>query len=267
VSICYDEIYLSPHLDDAALSCGGRIAKLARNGQKVLVVTVTAGDPLAGPLSRLARVAHRYWSLPEGAVGIRRAEDAEACTALGIQWLHWPLPDCIYLRDRSTGRNLYGTNAEIYGPIHPADAGRAAALQQLMGRLPPAVHVLAPLAIGNHVDHQLTRLAAERTWRKSLSYYEDYPYSASSTAAPFFAEFDEHWSTEVYWLSEAHLEAKVSAIAKYVSQVPALFGNTGAMKSLMIARADALGGERYWRRGPFPNRFDTTLKRCAGSPA
>ncbi|MEZ4728018.1 MAG: PIG-L family deacetylase [Caldilineaceae bacterium] len=41
----YDAIYLSPHLDDVALSCGGQIFGATRTGQRVLIVTITAGDP------------------------------------------------------------------------------------------------------------------------------------------------------------------------------------------------------------------------------
>ena len=41
-----DHLYLSPHFDDAALSCGGQIATWTAAGQSVLVVTITGGDPL-----------------------------------------------------------------------------------------------------------------------------------------------------------------------------------------------------------------------------
>ncbi len=40
----YEHIYLSPHLDDVALSCGGRIVKQRSKGENVLVVTVFTGD-------------------------------------------------------------------------------------------------------------------------------------------------------------------------------------------------------------------------------
>ena len=42
-----DHLYLSPHFDDAALSCGGQIATFTAAGQSVLVVTITGGDPPA----------------------------------------------------------------------------------------------------------------------------------------------------------------------------------------------------------------------------
>src|SRR5690349_7243387 len=36
----YDEIHISPHMDDSAYSCAGRILQRRREGARVLVVTV-----------------------------------------------------------------------------------------------------------------------------------------------------------------------------------------------------------------------------------
>ncbi|KAB2956573.1 MAG: PIG-L family deacetylase, partial [Thermoanaerobaculia bacterium] len=49
-----DLLVLSPHLDDAVLSCGGRIADEVARGRDVLVVTVFTADEPAEPPSRLA---------------------------------------------------------------------------------------------------------------------------------------------------------------------------------------------------------------------
>src|SRR6185295_15615325 len=60
----YDHIYLSPHLDDAALSCGGAIARHANAGARVLVVTIcTAAPPSDGPFSDFANEVHQGWGL------------------------------------------------------------------------------------------------------------------------------------------------------------------------------------------------------------
>ena len=40
-----DHLYLSPHFDDAALSCGGQIATWTAAGQSVLVDRTTGEDP------------------------------------------------------------------------------------------------------------------------------------------------------------------------------------------------------------------------------
>jgi len=250
----YDEIYLSPHLDDAVLSCGGRITQGTRAGRKVLVVTVTAGDPPAVDFSNLALVAHRHWALSDGAVGVRRTEDVAACAVLGARWLHGPILDCIYERNQITGRPLYKTNEEIHAPVHPFESDRIDRLQEFMATLPLADQVVVPLGIGNHIDHRLTRLVAERRWCGSLLYYEDYPYSASPSARVFYETMGKGWSVEVCSLLEEDLKVKLAAIAKYRSQITAIFGRAIAIFDSKTARSVALDIERYWRCVPSVKR-------------
>ena len=75
-------IFLSPHLDDAVLSCGGMIYQLAQAGQAVQVITIFAGDPPPGLLSPFAQSLHDRWQA--GSVA-RRSEDIEALTLLGAE--------------------------------------------------------------------------------------------------------------------------------------------------------------------------------------
>ncbi|MBA4379671.1 MAG: PIG-L family deacetylase, partial [Anaerolinea sp.] len=54
-------IYISPHLDDAVLSCGGLIWEQSHAGTQVEIWTVCTGDPPEGPLSPFAEVLHAEW--------------------------------------------------------------------------------------------------------------------------------------------------------------------------------------------------------------
>jgi LmbE family N-acetylglucosaminyl deacetylase len=79
---------VSPHLDDAVLSVGAAIARWARSGSDVVVVTVLANDPnLAGEASQWDRGAG--FATRREAATKRRAEDARACAILGAhaEWL------------------------------------------------------------------------------------------------------------------------------------------------------------------------------------
>jgi LmbE family N-acetylglucosaminyl deacetylase len=51
---------ISPHLDDAALSYGGRLAEAGAAGDEVIVYTVFAGSPREAP-SEVAAYFHRSW--------------------------------------------------------------------------------------------------------------------------------------------------------------------------------------------------------------
>ena len=76
--------FISPHLDDIALSCGGFVRRLVGSGELVTIVSVcTADTPTGQPLSAAAKHVHAEWQLGEQPYPHRRAEDAKACVALG----------------------------------------------------------------------------------------------------------------------------------------------------------------------------------------
>ena len=174
----YDKIYLSPHFDDAALSCGGQIYQHTSQGAAVLIVTIMAGDPPIVHVSGYAQSLHDRWQMASDAVEGRRAEDLAACRILGADALHWTTPDCIYRFHPHTGESLYVSDEEIFGSIDPAELDLVEALAQQIQRLPAHGRLVIPLTVGHHVDHQLTRMAAERSASyDTLVYYEDYPYA------------------------------------------------------------------------------------------
>ena len=180
----YKSIYLSPHLDDAALSCGGRIALETAVSHPVLIVTPMAGEPAPDlPLAAFAQELHQRWALPQDAVRARRAEDAAACHILGADYLHWDIPDCVYRTDPATGKACYPTWESVITTRHPADDAVVDQLSVQLRQLPPADEIVVPLTAGNHVDHRLVRQAAERVFAPTqLVYYEDYPYAAEPGA-------------------------------------------------------------------------------------
>ena len=89
----YDALYLSPHLDDAALSCGGQIVQATRCGARVLIVTVMAGDPPVDAENDYIASLHARWELDRDAAAQRRAEDLAACALLGADALPLDVPD------------------------------------------------------------------------------------------------------------------------------------------------------------------------------
>ena len=118
----YAAIYLAPHLDDAALSCGGQIARRTRAGERILIVTVMAGDPPTDVENDYIRSLHARWDLERDAAAQRRAEDSAACRILGADHLHWPIADCIYRLDPATGRPLLEPERPTEAELAPARA-------------------------------------------------------------------------------------------------------------------------------------------------
>lgn len=247
----YDLIYLSPHLDDAALSCGGQIAAATRAGQRVLIVGVTAGDPPAA-VSDYAHGLHTRWELVVDAVAARRAEDLAACARLGADAVHWDLPDCIYRADPATGKPYYTSDADLFGPVADAEWGLVDDLAARLRDLPAHGRLVAPLGVGNHVDHQLTRLAAARAFGAAgLRYYEDYPYADEPGAIAAALALSPAWSwrAEVIALDAAALAAKCDAVAAYQSQLSTFFRDRAHLDAQVRGYAQTVGGERLWRCG------------------
>ena len=244
----YNSIYLSPHLDDVVLSCGGRISQQTEAKQSVLIVTVTAGDPPGRPLPPFAQSHHDAWQLSQDVVQDRRAEDVAACTVLGAHWLHWDFGDAIYRRAPETGEALYNNDDQLFGAINSAETPLIKQLITLLQSLPPADEIVCPLAVGDHVDHQLTRVSAEAAFGSGMTYYEDYPYVqrhglGGKTDAGM-------WADTTTTLSTVHLDQKVRAFAAYESQIGHLFDSMQDMQDKLRTFSAETGGERYWYMRP-----------------
>jgi LmbE family N-acetylglucosaminyl deacetylase len=240
----YQALYLSPHLDDAALSCGGHIHARAMAGEAILIVTLMAGDPPATTgASGYVAALHERWQLAANAAEQRRAEDVVACRILGADYLHLSFPDCIYRGNPP----FYQSDADIFGNIHPHEAGvMVTALAEAMTQLPTAAQIIAPLTVGNHVDHQLTRLAAERAFGNALSYYEEFPYVQKTGAVDAIIGNGADWQSIITPLTEANWAAKVESIAAFRSQLSTFFVDKDDIRRQIGENGRLIGGERLW---------------------
>lgn len=253
----YAHVYLSPHLDDAVLSCGGAIHQQVMAGRRPLVVTLFAGRPPAnGDLSAFAQSLHARWGDPADVIATRWAEDQAALAALGADYLRLNYPDCIYRGREHAGEWYYASEEAIFGPVHPAEQGLPVELAVTLTEfIPPGddVTLYAPLTIGNHVDHQVAFATAlilkAQGWQ--VQFYEDYPYAGTdgAVAAALAARGASHWQSTIVPLGKEDLEAKIQAIACYESQIRVLFGNVEAMHEQMRNYATQVGGERLWKSG------------------
>lgn len=242
-----DALYLSPHLDDAVLSCGGRIARTITEGGEVAIATFFTADEPAEPPSALAADLRRWWNLPAGEVmARRRAEDREAARRLGAEPIHLELAEAPYRL--GGGAPLYPTLASLYGAVATGDEATVELAAERIRELPAAMLVAVPLGVGGHVDHQVVRRAAERTGR-ALAYYEEFPYSEWKWFAIRRAlGRRSEWSEEVLQLDAEQIESRVRAILAYASQVPAMFRTEARLRKQLRRQLRRAGGERLWRK-------------------
>lgn len=237
-------VFLSPHLDDAVLSCGGLIWELVRQGSPVEIWTVFAGDARL-PLSDYAQTLHRRWDVHDDGVQVRRAEDRAASDRLGATARHFSLPDVIYRRF-ADGRPVVQADEDLFQPLPAPEEHLVAAIQdQLAVYLPKDVTLVVPLTLGGHIDHRLVRLAAERVPVERW-YYADYPYVAiHQLSEDRFAGAD--WQTREVDISESGLQAWQEAAACYRSQISTFWDDTGTMAAELRQYWSSGGGRRLWR--------------------
>lgn len=245
----YDTIYLSPHLDDVALSCGGQVYMLGEAGRPVLIVTVMAGDPPEQTPSAYVQALHDRWQLQVDVVARRRAEDTRACEILGADHLHWDIPDCIYRSHDETNEAFYISDEDIFGDVHSSEIGLVNTISQRIRGLPSHDRLIVPLGVGNHVDHQMTCRAAQESSSNGLVYYEEFPYAGEpGTLQAVMQLKDDSWQVTAIPLSDAALRAKIEAVAAYESQLSTFFRDRADMEAIVRQYIRSIGGERVWRR-------------------
>jgi LmbE family N-acetylglucosaminyl deacetylase len=238
-------VYLSPHFDDAVLSCGGMIWEQVKAGDTVEIWTICAGAaPSEADLPAFAVWQHAEWKAGSRLIPQRRAEDRAACERVGAIPHYWNLPDCIYRR-LPTGEDLIRSAYDLWMPVHPAELVIVEELRGWLRRsLPRDATLVSPLSLGNHVDHRIVRAAAEQV-RRPLYYYADYPY----------VDQKELWQP-VGMPEEALKRVAVSAegvaawregVAAYASQINGLFVSAEGMTEQLNEFWKKGGGSWLWR--------------------
>ncbi len=247
----YDVLVLSPHLDDAALSLGGYLNRLTREGKRVLVVNVFAAEaPDDKDLHRSVRELHGKWRQAGGFEGSimqhRRSEEEAACRRLGVEMIYLNFLDAAY-RGYAEGEPLYIPLAKVFGKSHPDDNRLLMELTQAFRNLPEATTWILPMGMGRHVDHLLVREAAEAACAGELLYFEDFPYARDT-----FVRLKTRcrrlftWRQNYRELIEDDVQAKIDAIRCHPSQIADVFPNPQALSDEV--RDFTKDGERIWRR-------------------
>lgn len=238
----HDAVILSPHFDDAVLSCWHVLAGVG----EVLVVNVFAGEPPAGTLGWWDELAGASDSA--AAVRTRVEEDRHALARIGRASVNLPFLDSQYRQRKSDG-----APGEI--------------VQALRGVLVAGARIYAPASLGDHHrDHSAVRAAALVLHAEGadVALYADLPHAtvlgwprwvldgSSSEADPA----GEGWATQlqetgvsvermaatVHRLPTEDHSRKLEAVFAYGSQIAPLQEDFGS-----LAEPHLLGLEVDWR--------------------
>jgi LmbE family N-acetylglucosaminyl deacetylase len=223
--ICHDPaapvLVLSPHLDDAVLSCWSVLT----TPREVAVANVFTSVPRPGTLTTWDRITGASDSA--AAMKLRLDEDRRALALAGRRPLNLDLADKQYRRRAPSALRL---------------------LEALERALPAASAVYAPAAIGGEADHRLVRSAALELFRSGMPVhlYADVPYAVRLGWPHWVTGMprDRHLAVDRWWepyldslpfppdqlephvhtLSVEEAAAKLQAMRAYGTQYPALTG-------------------------------------------
>ncbi|MDT4993091.1 MAG: hypothetical protein QOH97_2983 [Actinoplanes sp.] len=226
-------LFLSPHLDDAVLSCGALIKALADRQKPIVATIFTETD--RPPHTFAARTLLRQCAAGSGAelFTTRRREDAAALGGIGADLIHLGYPDALFRR-RTEPPSRLGRLVPEFGHLYPTyrfdiARGRVSRADQPMidriisevtevVRTVGAERVFCPLAVGRHVDHVITRTVGEAL-PGTVIFYSDFPYNqAHAPESAFLARYDLRAAA---WARG--LAGKQRFIRDYGSQIACLF--------------------------------------------
>lgn len=254
-------LFLSAHLDDVVLSCGGMVSTLSERQEEVTIATIFAGVPDPKQLSDLARSFHDECGLGDDAIRRRRLEDLNAVQRIGVDAIHLDILECLY-RCEPSGKPRYRDEAAIFRS-HPTEEHDVVDLivSDLMTTvdLPRWDVIYVPLGIGRHIDHLLLRYAVElldtsMTSKSSLQliYYEDLPYACWGRDPDWQATLINGLCPHVYPMDAMTWLTKRDAILQYSSQVPMLWPDQTQLEVDLLDYGCQVGGaqpaERFWAR-------------------
>lgn len=227
-------LFLSPHLDDVAFSCGGTLLRLTNDpGWRVVLCTLfTASVP--NPQGFALRCQTDKGLAPEvDYMALRRAEDTAYAASANVRDIrHWEY--------REAPHRGYESPADLFAGIHDGDAvwqPLATDLAALDEELRPDV-VFAPQGLGNHVDHLQTIRATLATWPvERVIWYRDTPYAIREPGAKpaGLLRMEEDLFPCRVPLSPAVLDQKIAGCACYISQIGFQFGGPDALREKLTA--------------------------------
>ncbi len=227
-------LFLSPHLDDVAFSCGGTLLRLTDDPDwRVVLCTVftaSVSDPQGFALRcQTDKGIHADLDY----MALRRTEDEAYAKFAGVEAARrWNY--------REAPHRGYESPADLFAGPHDDDAVWQALsddLSALDDELRPDV-IFAPQGLGNHVDHLQTIRAALAVWPvERVLWYRDTPYAIREPDAlpAGLLRLEEDLFPCQVPVSSAVLDRKIAGCSLYVSQIGFQFGGPVGVREKLTA--------------------------------
>lgn len=235
----YDAIFfISPHFDDAVLSCGALIKELGITNKTVVTVFTKPSPPPYTPTA-IEFVKKCGYADPEKLFQERRQEDIQAMRHLSCRYIHldfvdaawrkslhfitYPLLQPVFKKIPYFVHTYRSSHQQFSGHISRQDKRLEEEICRVFTAILPRnkrVLLFAPLGIGGHADHIITRCCVEKLDMPTI-FWQDAPYNVSSQNVKRF--FSQNKYYKPFLNIPDSIGDKTAAITFYKSQVPVLF--------------------------------------------
>ena len=251
-------LIVSPHMDDAILSCSGIILNRKQQGDKILVLTVFSKQP--SKVNSFAKEMMAQMDIKRDYNTSRKEEDLKIFKKYGIQSQHLDLIDGMFFSN---------SMEELFG-----GKTREINIDQLYTKIeefkPDEVYL--PAGIGDHIDHIAISEFSKELLSKRLKifFYEDFPYSLSKkkTEERLDSLKKEFLLKQRVVDITDNIKEKIEMIKLYKSQLNFLFKSTKEMENTVMNYNFHLGRnyEIFWgliEKKPTPKLIEIeTTRRC-----
>jgi LmbE family N-acetylglucosaminyl deacetylase len=221
------ELFVSPHLDHVAFSCGGTMAAFAQRGWYTVLATVFTRSVDEPMIFALECQLDKGLTADVDYMALRREEDLLFAERVGVGRVVWlDLPEAPHR----------GYASALFSGVLEGDEVWREAAKPLAGRLQalaPDV-IFVPQALGNHADYlQVVRAVRELDGlNPRVVWYRDAPYAARKPGAqplPLLPDGLKNTTTDI----SGTLEVKLHACGAYATQLGFQFGGELSMRELL----------------------------------
>lgn len=171
-------LILSPHADDAVFSCCDHITQWIKKSHKVTVCTIFSRFTT----TKISKDVKWYLNNSgyEGTIEFENARLNEDVNALSFIKANYISPDLVdgAFREENNQLNYKSFNELFSGLVSKSDSNLRKKLEKYFHSINNQYDlVISPIGIGNHADHLVTSMCAEKVFKTNkLAYYLDVPY-------------------------------------------------------------------------------------------
>ena len=221
-------LFISPHLDDAAFSCGATMARLAADGWRTILCTVFTKSVMSPKGFALACQLDKGLPPEVDYMKLRRVEDCRAARILNAA-------EVLHLSFAEAPHRGYESAAELFAEVKKDDAIWQSVAEHfvLLNDIHQPDLIFAPQGLGRHVDHRQTIRAVRQSLpTEKICWYRDTPYAIRQPdEVP--TDLPTADLSEIALDISPFLEPKIAACAAYGSQINFQFGGANELKTVL----------------------------------